>query len=172
MNSRCRVNSNVMRLSHSMKALLPTLLLLGPLSLSRPHTVATADVFWLDRYGRIAWMDEKARLDNFAIQLMNEPNDVGYFYVQAGRSSCKGEAQAHAVRAINYMTRVRGANRNQIIWRDIGFGDDFEISIWLAPRGKPPMYVPDYQRATEHHVIINCGSNPLRLLDRARRRRA
>lgn len=146
------------------------LLLLTPFSLSRPHTKTTPDVFWLDKYGNIAWEDEKARLDNFAIQLMHDPNQIGYFYVRSGRLSCRGEAQARAVRAKNYMTRVRNADSSRIIWRDIGYGDGFEVSIWLAPRGKPPLYVPDYQRPTDRHVIKDCGSNPLRELDRARRR--
>jgi hypothetical protein len=55
------------------------------------------DVFWLDRYGHISWENEKARLDNFAIQLMNQPNTIGYLYVQAGSVSCKGEAQAQGM---------------------------------------------------------------------------
>jgi len=122
--------------------------------------------------GNIAWDDEKARLDNFAIQLMHDPNQIGYLYVRSGRVSCRGEAQARAVRAKNYMTKVRNADGNRIIWRDIGYGDGFEVSIWLAPRGKPPLYVPDYQRPTGQPVIKDCGSNPLRELDRARRRRA
>jgi len=142
--------------------LLLAILFLLALGNSAAHSARTPDVFWLDKYGNIAWEDEKARLDNFAIQLMHDPNDIGYFYVQVGRLSCRGEAQARAVRAINYMTRVRGANRNQIIWRDIGFGDDFEVSIWLAPRGKPPMFVPESQRATQEHVIKDCGGDALR----------
>ena len=163
----------MMCLSRSMKALFfAALLLLTPFSLSRPHTKTTPDVFWLDKYGNIAWEDEKARLDNFAIQLMHDPNEIGYFYVRSGRVSCRGEAQARAVRAKNYMTKVRNADGNRIIWRDIGYGDGFEVSIWLAPRGKPPLYVPDYQRPTGQPVIKDCGSNPLRELDRARRRRA
>src|SRR5687768_15744126 len=95
--SRRRVNSTVMRLSHSMRVLcFSALLLMAPLSISRPHTEASPDVFWLDKYGNILWEDEKARLDNFAIQLMNDPNLIGYLYVQAGRLSCRGEAQARA----------------------------------------------------------------------------
>jgi hypothetical protein len=173
MKSRRRVNSAVMRLSHTMKAFLfLALLLVAPLSLSRPHAEATPDVFWLEKYGNIAWQDEKARLDNFAIQLMNNPNNIGYLYVRAGRLSCKGEAQARAVRAKNYMTKVRHSDSNQIIWRDIGYGDEFEVSIWLAPRGKPPMYVPDYQRATDQHTIKDCGSDPLRFNRRVRPWRA
>ena len=95
-----RVNSAVMRLFHSLKALLfATLLLVAPLSFSRPLTGTAPDVFWLDKYGNIAWDDEKARLDNFAIQLMHDPNQIGYLYVRSGRVSCRGEAQARAVRA-------------------------------------------------------------------------
>ena len=117
------------------------------------------DVFWLDKYGNISWEDEKARLDNFAIQLMNDPNQIGYYYVVVGKESCKGEAQARAVRAKNYLIKVRHVDWATVVWRDIGYGDDFQVSIWLAPRGKPPMYVPEYQRATENHLIENCEIN-------------
>lgn len=119
------------------------------------------DVFWLDKYGNIAWEEEKARLDNFAIQLMNDPNLVGYYYVMVGKESCRGEGQARAIRAKNYMTRMRHVDWARIIWRDIGYGDDFQVSIWLSQRGKAPMYVPEYHRATAHHVVQNCGVNPL-----------
>jgi hypothetical protein len=121
-----------------------------------------SDIFWIDRYGNISWEDEKARLDNFAIQLMNDPNQIGYMYVQAGRVSCKGEAQAHAVRAKKYMTEVRGAAWDRIIWRDIGYADRFEVSLWMAPHGRQPLSVPEYQGATEKHVIKDCESNPLK----------
>ena len=152
--------------------LLLTLLFFAPLSLSRPHSEPAPDVFWLDKYGNIAWNDEKARLDNFAIQLMNDPNLIGYYYVMAGPISCKGEAQARAVRAKNYMTKVRHSDWNRIIWRDIGYGHEFQVSIWLAPRGKPPMSVPVYERSTAQHVIKDCGSNPLPQHSHPRRRRA
>ena len=79
----------------------------------------------LDRYGRIRWDDEKARLDNFAIHLTMQPDLIGWFMVRAGTISCKGEAQAHAIRAKNYLMNVRQIPWNRIIWRDIGFGDDF-----------------------------------------------
>jgi hypothetical protein len=141
--------------------LILALLLLFGLSPARALEPAP-DVFWLDRYGYISWEDEKARLDNFAIQLMNDPDQIGYMYVQVGKVSCKGEAQARAVRAKKYMREVRGAPRDRIIWRDIGYADGFEVSFWMAPRGKQPLSVPEYQRATEEHVMKDCGSNPLR----------
>lgn len=119
------------------------------------------DVFWLDEYGNIAWEDEKVRLDNFAIQLMNDPNLIGYYYVRVGKESCRGEGQARAIRAKNYMTKVRHVDWARIIWRDIGYGDDFLVSIWLSQRGKAPKYVPEYQRATADHIVKECGVNPL-----------
>ena len=120
------------------------------------------DVFWIDRYGHIAWEDEKARIDNFTIQLTHDPNYVGYIYVNAGLVSCKGEAQAHAMRIKNYMTRVRNAPWDRIIWRDIGYAHSFEVSFWIGSREKGPMYVPEYERASEKHVIKDCAGNPFR----------
>jgi hypothetical protein len=152
-------------------ALLLTLLLFWLGSSAGVSNRPKPDVFWLDRYRHISWENEKARLDNFAIQLMKHPETMGYLYVQAGRVSCKGEAQAHAVRAKNYMIKIRNADWNRIVWRDIGYGDEFEVSIWLAPRGRPPLPVPEYQRATEKHVINECGINPLRQRKPAKSRR-
>jgi hypothetical protein len=128
-----------------------------------PSVPATSpvDVFWIDRYGDISWNDEKARLDNFAIQLMNEPNQVGYIIVNVGLVSCKGEAQARALRAKNYMVRVREVPESRIIWRDIGYRDSLEVSLWLVPFGKPARYNPDFESATSKHVIRKCvGRNP------------
>ncbi len=39
-----------------------------------------------DEYGNISFADEQARLDNFAIQLQNEPGAQGYIIAHAGRS--------------------------------------------------------------------------------------
>lgn len=146
-----------------MKPVRLTLALLLLISLSPVRGSGPApDVFWLERYGYIPWEREKARLDNFAIQLMSDPDQIGYFYVRVGRVSCKGEAQARAVRAKKYMTEVRRAPADRIIWRDTGYGDSFEVSIWMARRGKQPMHVPEYQRATEKHVVEDCGPNPIK----------
>jgi len=123
-----------------------------------PSVQATSivDVFWIDRYGEISWNDEKARLDNFAIQLINEPNQVGYVIVNVGLVSCKGEAQARALRAKNYMVRVREVPESRIIWRDIGYRDSLEVSLWLVPLGKPARYNPDFESATAKHEIRKC----------------
>jgi len=109
-----------------------------------------------DRYGRISWEDEKARLDNFAIHLTMFPNTTGYFLVRAGKSSCKGEAQDHGIRAKNYLMKVRHIPWNRVIWRDNGYGDEFEVVIWLVPHDYAFDFGLEYDAATPQHVIRNC----------------
>jgi len=58
-----------------------------------------------DSYGTIRWEDETARLDNFAIQLLNEEKLVGYILVYDKIGGCPGEATA--MRAKRYITEFR-----------------------------------------------------------------
>jgi hypothetical protein len=53
--------------------------------LAAPNRAMPISAF--DRYGAISWQNEKARLDNFAIQLWNEPDSIGYFLVRVGQTS-------------------------------------------------------------------------------------
>ena len=136
--------------------LLLTVLFLVPLiAEARPATPAP-DVFWLDKYGDIRWEDEKARLDNFVIQLFNEPKFTGYIYIQVGPHSCPGEAVARAIRARNYLMKVRHFPWDRLAWRDLGYGDFFEVTLWLFPSGSPPRYLPDYQPPSANHIIDAC----------------
>ena len=114
------------------------------------------DVFWLDRYGALRWEDEKARLDNFAIQLLQQPGYIGYIYIWVGNRSCANEAVAHAIKAKRYVTTVRGLSWDRIAFRDLGYQDDFTVTLWLFPSGLPPAYVPKYELATSKHVIQKC----------------
>src|SRR6185436_6694632 len=70
-----------------------------------------------DQYGRINWEAEQARLDNFAIQLMNDRDSVGYIFIYDGSDLCEGEAQARAIRAKTYLVERRGVPWNRVIWR-------------------------------------------------------
>ena len=90
-----------------------------------------------DRYGNIRWQDEQARLDNFAIFLMQNPSFIGYMFVWAGRRACHGEAQARAVRAKNYLVGFRKIADNRIVWQDEGYNDEPETILQPMERGKP-----------------------------------
>lgn len=61
-----------------------------------------------DEYGTICWENEKARLDNFAIQLLNEnPTTLGHLIVYDGQRACRGEAVGRAMRAKKYLVEYR-----------------------------------------------------------------
>jgi hypothetical protein len=87
-----------------------------------------------DEYGAIKWEDEKARLDNFAIQLQQDKQLIGYILVFDAVGGCPGEAQAHAIRAKRYVVEHRGIPWNRIIWRREGFQSDFRTVLQLVPR--------------------------------------
>jgi hypothetical protein len=87
-----------------------------------------------DEYGRIAWADEKARLDNFVIQLTKDPNYVGYILVFNAPTMCAGEAQARAIRAKRYIVEHRRVPWNQVIWKEEGYSEQVQTTLYIFPR--------------------------------------
>ena len=89
-----------------------------------------------DQYGRITFEDEKARLDNFAIQLSNVPSEyMGLIHVSAGQKTFKGEAKYQLDRARAYLVNVRRIDSSRIITVDCGFYRDLNTKVWVVPRG-------------------------------------
>ena len=48
-----------------------------------------ADVYWLDRFGKISWNEERARLSSFAHQILSSEEGIGYMFINAGQVSCR-----------------------------------------------------------------------------------
>jgi hypothetical protein len=89
-----------------------------------------------DEYGNILYGDEKARLDNLAIQLHNEPDSVGYLIFYAGRKLTRAAAKARANRAKNYLATKRDMKRIVII--DGGRREQFALELYVQHRDLPP----------------------------------
>jgi hypothetical protein len=87
-----------------------------------------------DEYGNIRFNDEKARLDNFAIQLQNEPTATGYII---GYGSCDAEGQTRANRAKDYLVNTRGIDASRIVVVDGGCTPELLVQLWIAPQGAP-----------------------------------
>ena len=99
-----------------------------------------------DRYTEIPRDDEKARLDNFAIQLQNEPGAQGYIVVYGGRRGRQGEAERRAARATEYLTSMRGIDPSRLRTLTPGFRESMETELWLRPTGAPePSVSPTLQ---------------------------
>jgi hypothetical protein len=85
-----------------------------------------------DEYGNIKFNDEKARLDNYAIQLQNQPGSTG---VIIAYGTCAGEAQARADRAKDYLVNTRGIEASRITTVDGGCRSDLTVQLWIVPQG-------------------------------------
>ena len=92
----------------------------------------------IDEYGNIRFNDEKARLDNYAIALQNEPGATGTIICYGGRVGRAGEAQARCDRAKNYLVNERGIDASRISTIDGGFREELTVELWIVPTGAEP----------------------------------
>lgn len=89
----------------------------------------------IDEYGNIQFNDEKARLDNFAIEMQNDPTAQGYLVCYGGRVGRAGEAQRRCDRAKDYLVNTRGIDPSRIVTVDGGFREDLTVELWIVPSG-------------------------------------
>jgi PKD domain len=92
----------------------------------------------IDEYGNIRFNDEKARLDNFAIELQNDPTSQGYLICYGGQTGRTGEAQARCDRAKNYLVSTRGIDASRVVTVDGGYREALTVELWVVPSGATP----------------------------------
>lgn len=85
-----------------------------------------------DEYGNIRFNDEKARLDNFAIQLQNEPGAQGYII---GYGNCGSAGQERGNRAKDYLVNTRGIDAGRLVVVDGGCKPELKVELWIVPQG-------------------------------------
>lgn len=92
-----------------------------------------------DDYGEIGWENEKARLDNFAIQIINEIDadrkTVGAILIFDRTGGCPGEGVARAIRAKRYMVEHRRVPWNRVYWRQEGYASGMRTLLVTVPEG-------------------------------------
>lgn len=93
-----------------------------------------------DAYGAIGYEDVSARLDNFAIQLQNEPNVDGYVVGYGPERDGSGTGK-HLLRVTkDYLVRTRGLGPERIQTIYGGrYKNPAEVlsELWLVPQGMP-----------------------------------
>jgi hypothetical protein len=90
-----------------------------------------------DEYGDIPFGDERARLDNFAIQLQGQQDSMAYIIAYAARRARIGDSAARAQRAKTYLAKERGIDVRRIITMDGGHREELEIELFIQKRGLP-----------------------------------
>jgi hypothetical protein len=88
-----------------------------------------------DQYGDISFEDEEARLDNFAIQLANQPLTGAQILASAGQESYEGEAAERLARAKSYLVDVREIDPGRIVTVECGFSKHLNVQLIVVPVG-------------------------------------
>jgi hypothetical protein len=91
-----------------------------------------------DEYYDIARNDEKARLDNYAIQLQSEPGSQGYVIVYSSRRAKSNDAQERAQRISDYLVNSRGIDSHRVVLVMGPQREDWLFELWVVPEGTPP----------------------------------
>jgi hypothetical protein len=108
--------------------------------------------------------DQKARLDNLAVELQNDPSTTTYIIAYGGRTSRIGQADVLGTRAQDYLVRQRRIDQSRIVVLNGGFREEDCVELWIVPRGAtPPQPTPTVQAGD----VRPAGTPPLR---RGRRR--
>lgn len=102
--------------------------------------LAFAPITRFDEFGDIRCEDEMARLDNFAIQLLHEPQAKGVIIFYGGRRfrgrlPRRDEAEARAGRMKPYLVNRRGIPASRIIVINGGYDDEWHAQLWVVPPG-------------------------------------
>jgi len=91
-----------------------------------------------DDYLNIARNDEKARLDNFGIELQNDPTATGYVIVYPGPASKRRDVQDHFSRVIDYLVQSRQIDQSRIKTIEGRKKDQLRVELWIVPQGATP----------------------------------
>ena len=88
-----------------------------------------------DEFPDIQRNDEKARLDNFVIELQNDPSATAYIVIYPGRGSKRGDVQHHSNRIVEYVVNTRGIDQHRIVTLVGSPRNELFVELWITPQG-------------------------------------
>jgi hypothetical protein len=152
------------------------LLTFCPVSLSAQDAALmslTANKF--DEFGSLDYSDLIARLDNFSVELLNNPTARGYVIFYRTHRDLPGASIRQATLAKNYAIGSRGVDASRVVALD-GIRDCLGGELWIVPTGATPptptntrrdySFVTDYAYKYDEHYyglpgdIGEMGSSP------------
>jgi hypothetical protein len=90
----------------------------------------------VDEYGAINCEDEMARLDNYAIELHNDPSAQAVVIVYGGRRGTRrDEVGARMAYVKHYLAVRRGIGRGHILVFNGGFREGLTTELYVIPGG-------------------------------------
>jgi len=88
-----------------------------------------------DEFSAITRNDEKARLDNYAIALQNDPGATAYVIVYPGQRVKTGEIQEHITRVVDYLSNLRGIDKRRVVTVVGPTRNELGVELWNCPQG-------------------------------------
>lgn len=91
-----------------------------------------------DECNSCAFDDQKARLDNLAVELQNDPTTRAYIIAYGGRMSPLGQVEVLMSRAREYLIGQRGIDASRLVIVNGGFREEDSVELWMVPSGATP----------------------------------
>jgi hypothetical protein len=108
--------------------------------------VAARNARKFDEFPDITSNDERARLDNFMIELGTDPTSTAYVIVYPSQT---GDVQKHKRRIVDYLVNSRGFDARRIVTLVGPPRRDLLVELWNMPQGaKPPIADPQQARVS------------------------
>jgi hypothetical protein len=79
--------------------------------------------------------DQKARLDNLAVELQNDPSTRAYIIAYGGRMSPVGQVEKLMSRAREYIVTQRGIDASRLTVVNGGYREEDSVELWIVPSG-------------------------------------
>jgi hypothetical protein len=99
-----------------------------------------------DECNKCTFDDQKARLDNLAVELQNDPTTRAYIIAYGGRMSPVGQVDKLMSRARDYIVTQRGIDASRLVVVNGGFREEDSVELWVVPSGaSAPQPTPTVQ---------------------------
>jgi hypothetical protein len=99
-----------------------------------------------DECNKCTFDDQKARLDNLAVELQNDPTTRAYVIAYGGRMSPVGQVEKLMNRARDYIVTQRGIDASRLSIVNGGYREEDSVELWIVPSGAtPPQATPTVQ---------------------------
>jgi hypothetical protein len=104
--------------------------------------------------------DQKARLDNLAVELQNDPSTIAYIIAYGGRMSPSAQVDKLMTRAREYLVSQRGIDVSRFVVVNGGFREEDTVELWIVPSGaKPPQATPTVKPGDVKSVPVRRKKN-------------
>ena len=88
-----------------------------------------------DECNNCTFDDQKARLDNLAVELQNDPSVYAHIIAYGGRTSPISQVEKLMTRARDYLMNERGIDGSRIVVVNGGFREGDSVELWVVPAG-------------------------------------